>query len=255
MTSNSPFITQGVTKRYRRTVALDALDFELAPGQVTVLLGANGAGKSTLLRLALGVLKPQSGALQVAGFDPLRNPDAVRRRVGYVPDRPDAPPWMTIERLCRFSAAHYPNWDPQCADSLIGTLDVPRRQRLGKMSKGQAMKAMLVLALSHDPDLLLLDEPFGGLDPLIREDVLRAVLGAIRTPRRTVLCATHELDLAARLADRVAILAEGKLQAHGTVAEVLQAEEPTDLPRGLHQAIAAATTPRPGAPRRERMSC
>lgn len=115
------------------------------------------------------------------------------------------------------------------------------------MSKGQGTKAMLVLALAHEPGVLLLDEPFGGLDPLVREDVLRAVLGALPEGGRTVLCATHELDLAARIAEDVALLADGRVRAHGTVAEVLGDDEPADLPRGLHDALAAAV--------REEMPC
>jgi ABC-2 type transport system ATP-binding protein len=235
------FRAAGLVKRYRRARALDGLDLELEPGRMTVLLGHNGAGKSTLLRAALGVVKPERGSLVVAGQDPLRRPDEVRRKVGYVPDRPDAPPWMTIAELCRFSRAHQPRWSDRTADELIDALDVPRETRLGAMSKGQGMKAMLVLALAHDPDVLLLDEPFGGLDPLVREDVLRAVIGALRSERRTVLCATHELDVAARIADRVAIVAAGRVLRHGTVADVLGGGEPADLPRGLHDALAAAT--------------
>jgi ABC-2 type transport system ATP-binding protein len=190
--------------------------------------------------MALGMLTPHAGGLVVAGFDPMRSPDEVRRRVGYVPDRPDAPPWMTIEELCRFSRAHQPTWNDGIAAELIETLGVPRGARLGTMSKGQGMKAMLVLALAHDPDVVLLDEPFGGLDPLVREDVLRAVLGALRTERRTVVCATHELDVAARIADRIAILVEGRLCRHGTIAELLGDDEPADLPRGLQAALADA---------------
>ena len=235
------FRAVGLEKRYRRVRALDGLDLELEPGRVTVLLGENGAGKSTLLRTALGVVKPERGAVVVAGHDPLRRPDEARRRVGYVPDRPDAPPWMTIAELCRFSRAHQPRWCDRTADELIDAFDVPRATRLGAMSKGQGTKAMLVLALAHDPEVLLLDEPFGGLDPLVREDVLRAVIGALRSERRTVLCATHELDVAARIADRVAIVAAGRVLRHGTVGELLGGAEPADLPRGLHDALAAAT--------------
>jgi ABC-2 type transport system ATP-binding protein len=176
----------------------------------------------------------------VLGSDPAREPDAVRARVGYVPDRPDAPPWMTVDELCRFVRAHFAAWNDAAVESLVDQLGVPRGVRLGALSKGQAMKAMLVLALGHDSDLLLLDEPFGGLDPLVREDVLRAVLGALRAERRTVLCATHELDVAARLADRVVLLADGRVRAHGSVASVLGVAEPSDVPRGLGEALRSA---------------
>ncbi len=235
------FAARGLTKRFGRALALDGLDLELVSGQTTVLLGENGAGKSTLLRLALGVLRPHRGSLIVAGRDPWRDPDSVRRSVGYVPDRPDAPSWMTIVELCRFMAAHQPGWHVSHSEDLIERLDIPRERKLGQMSRGQAMKVMLVLAVGHDPDVLLLDEPFGGLDPVVREEVLRTVIGAMQTDGRTILCATHELDVAARIADRVAIIADGRVRRHGAVAEVLNGDDSAELPRGLHDALVAAT--------------
>ncbi len=246
--SDGALCADRVVMRFGRTVALDGLDLQVEPGKVTVLLGPNGAGKSTLMRLAIGVLRPRSGTLSVLGRDPVREPDAVRRRVGYVPDRPDAPAWMRLNELLRFAAAHWPGVDLDTARALADRLAVPVDTRLGAMSKGQAMKTMLVLALAHDPELLMLDEPFGGLDPLVREDVLRGVLGALRDDRRTVLCATHELDVAARIADRVAVVTAGVLRAHGTVDEVLGdgAAEVADVPRRLHEALERATGRRIG---------
>lgn len=232
----------GVSKRFGRSRVLNGLDLDLADGAVTVLLGRNGAGKSTLLRLVLGVLRADAGTLTVLGEDPWRKPDAVRRRLGYVPDVPDACGWMRFAELCRFARAHYPTWDQQEAERLADQLEVPRRTKLARMSRGEGMKTMLVLALAPNPELLLLDEPFGGLDPLVREDVLRTVIGALRDGERTVLCATHELDIAARIADRVAILDGGGIRAHGTLEEVLGVEAPAEVPRQLYERLLAATT-------------
>ncbi|MGK0301982.1 MAG: ABC-2 type transport system ATP-binding protein, partial [Planctomycetota bacterium] len=125
---------------------------------------------------------------------------------------------------------------------LCTQLDVPMKTRFKAMSRGQGMKTMLVAALSSEPDLLLLDEPFAGLDALVREEVLQGVLGALKDGDReiTVLCATHELDIAARIADRVAVLQDGGVHQHGTLAEVLGEEEPAQVPSGLQQVLATA---------------
>jgi ABC-2 type transport system ATP-binding protein len=106
------------------------------------------------------------------------------------------------------------------------------------MSRGQGMKMMLVAALAPEPELLLLDEPFAGLDPLVREQVLQGVVEAMREGERTVLCATHELEIASRIADRVAVLQGGRIARHGSLAEVLGEEDPAQVPRGLHRVLA-----------------
>lgn len=216
---------KGLTKRFHKQAVLNDFDFDLQPGLVTVLLGRNGAGKSTFLRLALGVLKADAGELRVAGLDPVRKPRAVREAVGYVPDRPDVYRWMTPRDLYRFLKPQYPTWNDDQVARTSEALGVPLTTPFSGLSRGEGMKAMLVAALAHQPPLLLLDEPFAGLDPVVREEVLRGVIGELRSCEHTVLCATHDLDVAARIADRVAILHEGRIAVHGTVEEVLDLEE------------------------------
>lgn len=203
------FVMERVGKRFGRKRVLQEVDLVLARGEATVLLGRNGAGKSTLLRLALGLLQPDEGNVRVCGVDPWRAPDFVRSRVGYVPDMPDACKWMRLDELLRFARTHDPALDPARAQALADELGVPRTTRLGRMSRGEAMKAMLVLAVAAERELLLLDEPFGGLDPVVRQQMLGSVLGISGGP--AVLIATHELDLVARLADRVVVLGEGRI--------------------------------------------
>ena len=237
---NEVFLTEGLWKRFGRREVLRGADLRVEPGQVTVLLGENGAGKSTLLRLAQGTLKPSAGRITVLGRDPVRESAAVRRGLGFVPDVPDAPEWMTPQDFLRFLAPHYPTFDCAHASLLAEKLRVPMTTRFRALSRGEGMKAMLVAALAHRPPLLLLDEPFAGLDPLAREEVLAGVIEALREERRTVLCTTHDLDVAARIADRVAILAHGRIAAHGTVAEVLGQDEPVRIPHALREALAEA---------------
>ena len=235
----SPLITQDLHKSFgKKKPVLCGVDFELAPGEVTVLLGANGAGKSTFLRLALGVLAPTRGSITVLGEKPTsRRGRKARTRIGYVPDVPDAWDWMTPERFWRFLAPQYPDWSDAVRDRIAGELDVPRDVPFGQLSRGQGMKAMLVAALAPQPELLLLDEPFGGLDPMTREDLLRGVISELREGERTVLLSTHELELAARIADRVAILRDGQIREHGTLEEILGEDEPRCVPQALHDVL------------------
>lgn len=232
----------GLEVRYGRKRVLDGLALELQAGQVTVLLGQNGTGKSTLMRALLGLLRPRRGTVRVFGKDPVRHHREVLSRIGYVPDVPDVYPWMTARDLFRFLAPQYATWSKARCEQLCEQLDVPRKTRFRAMSRGQGMKTMLVAALSAEPELLLLDEPFAGLDALVREEVLQGVLGALRDGDRSisVLCATHELDVAARIADRVAVLTNGAIERHDTLAEVLGQEEPVQVPQGLHEVLARA---------------
>ena len=233
------FRMEEVSVRFGKQTVLDRVSLTLPPGEVTVLLGQNGAGKSTLLRVALGVERIAGGRVTVAGHDPFRTPQAVRQRVGYVPDTPDAPGWMTVAELLRFLAPQYPHWNQALALTTAEALAVPLHTRLRSLSRGQGMKAMLVAAIAPQPEALLLDEPFSGLDPLAREDVLRGVIGALRDGGRTVLCATHELDVAARIADRVAILAGGQIQRHAPLDAIL-GSAPESAPVRLHDELRAA---------------
>ncbi|MFG0319103.1 MAG: ABC transporter ATP-binding protein [Planctomycetota bacterium JB042] len=202
---------RGLTKRFGRKDAVRGVDLDLDAGGVTVLLGANGAGKTTFLRLLLGLIRPTAGTIELLGLDPVTDGDALRRRVGVVPDHPDAYGWMTPARWFDFLAPHYPTWDEALAGAIADELGVPLRTRFRSLSRGEATKAMLVAAVAFRPDLLVLDEPFGRLDPIAREEVLRAVIGQIRERGRTVLLSTHDLDLAARVADRVLVMRDGRI--------------------------------------------
>ena len=192
-----------IRKRFGRNVVLDQLDFAPTPGRVTVLLGRNGCGKSTFLKLCLGVLRADEGTLVA----PPRN------QIGYVPDKPDCYDWMTPTDLFRFLKPQYPTWNDDEVARLCEALHVPVATKFQSLSRGEGMKAMLVAALAPDPELILLDEPFAGLDVIAREEVLRGVIDALRDGERTVLCTTHDLDVASRIADEVALLAEGRIQS------------------------------------------
>jgi len=216
---NNAIEIRGLTRSYWRKTVLCGLDLSVPHGETHVMLGRNGAGKSTLFKVLLGALKPHAGEVSVLGLDPLRQGHLLRARIGYVPTTPDAYRWMTYPDLCRFLSAYHPTWNTGRARDLAEQLEVPQKTSLKSMSRGEGMKAMLAAALASDPELLLLDEPFAGLDPIVREEVLRGVITHLKNEKRTVLCTTHDLDVAARIADRVVYLEGGRIVKETAVDE------------------------------------
>ncbi len=225
---------RGVVKRFGGTPVLEDLTFELPPKAVTVLLGENGAGKTTLLRVLLGLLKVDRGELSVLDLDPIREGRRLRELVGYVPDHPDNPGWMTPRELYRFLRSQYPGWNQQRVERLAATWEIPLGRRFKALSRGQATRALLAAALAQSPRLLLLDECFAGLDPLARRDLLQGVLSELGELEVATLLVTHDLDVAARMAERVLVLSGGRIAAAGTVEEVLETREaPARVPTQL----------------------
>ncbi len=201
--------TQNLTRRFGRTEAVRGLTLAIPVGSVCALVGPNGAGKTTTIRLLMNLLLPSAGRSEMLGVDSRRLTAATLARIGYVSEGQVLPEWMSLEQLCAFSAPLYPAWDTALAAQLSRQLMVPAGVPVRAMSRGARMKAALVLALAPRPELLVMDEPFSGLDPLMREEVgdaLRATAGS-----RTVLISSHEVEEVERLADRVAVLDKGRL--------------------------------------------
>ncbi len=231
---------RALVQGYGRKRVLKGLDLDVPTGATTVLLGANGEGKTTLLDVCLGVLARRGGTIEVLGCDPQRASARIRPQIGYVPSTPDAYGWMRLADWFAFLRPHYPTWDDAYGRELAERLDVPTDTRFKQMSRGQGMKATLAGALAPNPRLLLLDEPFGGLDPLVREDVLRNVISALGSEPRTVLMATHDLDVAARIADRLAVLVNGRVVREGPVSDFADDHDHAATPAALRTALADA---------------
>jgi ABC-2 type transport system ATP-binding protein len=210
-----------LVKGFGKTRVLEDVSFTLPEKGVTVLLGANGEGKSTLLRLLLGLLKADAGELRVLGLDPIRDARALREQVAYVPDAPDNPSWMTPDELFRFLHPQYPSWRHEHALGLAGEWDVPLARPFKHLSRGQAARSMLAAALAQSPKLLLLDECFSGLDPVARRDLLAELLSELAREEVATLLVTHDLDVAVRVADRVLVLAGGRIVSEGTLEDAL----------------------------------
>ncbi len=208
-----------VTKRYRKETALSNVSFEVPPGVVFALLGENGAGKTTAIRLMLGLAEPTAGDVRVVGLNAQRDGFEIRRRVGYLSERPVFYEWMTAAEIGWFTAGFYPDGFEQQYRTLIAGFQVPLQRRLSQMSKGMRAKVGLSLAMAHSPELLILDEPTSGLDTLVRREFLESMVD-IAAAGRTVLLSSHQIGEVERVADIVAIMHKGQLLINEPLEEL-----------------------------------
>jgi ABC-2 type transport system ATP-binding protein len=223
VTANDPdavIDVASLTRRFGRIVALDGLNLQVPRGAVFGVVGANGAGKTTLIRHLLGLLRAQSGTVRVFGRDPVADPVGVLSRIGYLSEENDLPPWMRVRELLRFVRAFYPGWDDVYAEELHTCFGLDPAARVRDLSRGQKARTGLLVALAYRPELLILDEPSTGLDPLARRDILAAVLRTVAQEGRTVLFSSHLLDEVERVSDHVALIDKGRVLTQGPLDEV-----------------------------------
>ena len=216
-------VVTGVTRRFGAQTALDEVSVSLHRGGVYGLVGANGAGKTTLIKHILGLLRAESGSVRVFGRDPVADPVGVLSRIGYLSEDHDLPDWMSVEELMRYSRAFYPAWDHAYAEELRGSFGLERSATIKHLSKGQKARAGLLVALAHQPELLLLDEPSSGLDPVVRRDILEAIMRTIADAGRTVLFSSHLLDEVERVADHVTMINHGRIVLSGPLSTIKKA--------------------------------
>ncbi len=201
----------GLTHRYGRHAALRGVDLEVPEGALYALLGPNGAGKTTLLSILLGLLRPTAGRVALLGKELrfLRRTD--RATIGYVAEGQRLPGWMTLDLLERYLAPLYPTWDFALASELRSRFRLPARRKLKSMSRGERMKAALLVALAPRPRLLIMDEPFTGMDALVKDELVRGLLESVAGEGCTVLLCSHDIGELEALADWAGFLDTGRL--------------------------------------------
>ena len=204
--------TTGLSRRFFRTEAVRDLDLAVPAGTVNVLVGANGAGKTTTLKLLLNLLAPTAGRATVLGVDSRCLGPAQLRRIGYVSENLQPPAGLTVAGLLDTWRPLYPRWDRDLEARLVRQFDLPPDRKLTRLSRGMAMKAALLSVLPYQPELLVLDEPFSGLDLLTRDQVVEGILELVAREGCTVLVSSHEIAEVETLADRVLWLDRGALQ-------------------------------------------
>ncbi|HLP85325.1 MAG TPA: ABC transporter ATP-binding protein [Phycisphaerales bacterium] len=212
-----------ITKRFGSRIAVREVSLRLEPGTVTGLVGLNGAGKSTLLRMMMGLTAATSGRVLLRGVDVAREPIEARKGVAFVPDKPNAFPWMRVREVMELCATLQPSWDIETARRLVQQYRLDGTQRVSKLSKGQGAKLSLLLALAQQPDVLVLDEPTDGLDPIARDEFLEEVIRAVgERERLTILISSHALDELERIVDHVALMHDGGIVLHQDAEQLLK---------------------------------
>lgn len=209
-----------LSRRFGTTLALDGIRLEVQPGLVYGLVGANGAGKTTLIKHLLGLLRAKQGSVRIFGLDPATHPVEVLQRIGYLSEERDLPEWMRIDELMRYTRAFHPNWDQAYGLELLELFGLDPAKKVKQLSKGMRAQAGLIAAVSHRPDLLLLDEPSTGLDAVVRRDILNAIVRTVADDGRTALFSSHLLDEVELMSDHVFMVDGGKLVLEGSLDEI-----------------------------------
>ena len=204
--------TEALSCRYGRVDAVRDLTMSVRAGSIFALLGPNGAGKTTTIDMLMNLVRPSRGRAMVLGVDSRRLGPATLSTIGYVSESQRLPEWMTVRQLVDYCRPLYPTWDGAFAEELRTQLDLDPSRKLKHLSRGMKVKAALLVSLAYRPKLLVLDEPFTGLDPVVREDLVRGVLRMADQEQWTVLLSSHDMDEVERLADWIGFLDGGSLQ-------------------------------------------
>ena len=212
--------TTGLGKRYGRRFALADCSLEIAPGRVTGLVGPNGAGKSTLLHLAVGLLTPTAGTIEVLGGRPAAGP-AQLGRVGFVAQDTPTYAQLSVADHLRLGASLNPGWDDELAHARITRIGLDPTQRAGRLSGGQRAQLALTLAIAKRPELLILDEPVASLDPLARREFLQGLMEVVAEHGVSVILSSHLVADLERVCDHVVVLVGSRVQLAGEIDELL----------------------------------
>ncbi|MGA7411545.1 MAG: ABC transporter ATP-binding protein [Bryobacteraceae bacterium] len=206
---SSPIRLERLSKRFRRVTAIADLDLEVPEGSIYALVGPNGAGKTTLIKILVNILRPTSGRSLVLETDSRRLSAREFTQIGYVSENAELPEWMTVDYLLSYLKPFYPAWDDCLASDLVEEFQLPRDRRLSQLSRGMKMKAALVSSLAYRPRLIILDEPFTGLDALVRQELIEGLLD--RASDTTILVSSHDLADIETFASHIGFIDAGRM--------------------------------------------
>ena len=201
--------TTELTRSFGKTVAVDRVGLSVPEGAIYALVGPNGSGKTTTIKILMNILRPTSGHATVLGIDSRVFAGKDFARVGYASENQEMPEWMTVAALMDYCRGFYPQWDAQLAEQLVRQFDLPLDRKLKYLSRGMRMKAALASSLAYRPSLIILDEPFTGLDPLVRDELIESLLD--RAPESTIFISSHDLGEIETFASHVGFLDQGRL--------------------------------------------
>jgi ABC-2 type transport system ATP-binding protein len=234
--------TQGLLKSFKGLNALNGLNLSVPAGSIFGFLGRNGAGKTTTIKLLMGFLKPNGGNARIFGLDATDAAAGVeiRRRVGLVTEDKDLYPYMTVEQIIRFTRRFFPKWRDDLDQRYLKLFDLPPRRKISDLSKGMRSKLMLLLGISHGAELLILDEPTEGLDPVAVEEMLRELVGISGAGGTTIFFSSHQLEEVEQIAEHVCIIDRGTAIVTGSLDDLkaqyqrLRIVLDEELPAAIH---------------------
>ena len=209
---NAAISTEKLTKRFGRTTALNELTFSVPEGSIYALLGPNGAGKTTMIKTLVNIYTPNLGKAAILDVDSRKLRPETFRKIGYVSENQELPEWMTVNKFLTYCSSMYPNWNKNFCGDLLKQFGLPLSSTIKSLSRGMKMKVALVSSLAYRPQLLILDEPFSGLDPLARQEFINGVLEITENEHWTIFLSSHDIDEVDLLADWVGIIDKGQLK-------------------------------------------
>jgi ABC-2 type transport system ATP-binding protein len=207
---SSAIHTRNLTKKFRKVDALNNLNLDVPEGAIYALVGPNGAGKTTAIKILMNILGPTSGAAQVLGMDSTKIAGGAFASIGYVSENQELPLWMTVDTLLAYMRPFYPSWDKDLEKDLVKQFELPLDRKLKHLSRGMRMKAALASSLAYHPKVVVLDEPFSGLDPLVRDELIEGLLE--RASESTIFISSHDLGEIESFASHVGYLEQGGLR-------------------------------------------
>ena len=222
--SEQAIVTENLSKSFGAQTAVAELNLRIQPGAVYGFLGRNGAGKTTTMRMLLGLMWPTKGSARVLGLDPANEADLMKilHRVAFVPQRKQLYPWATPAELVRMNKGFFPRWSDETSARLAQRLEIPMKTIFKKLSIGNQSKVALLLALAQGAEVLILDEPTAGLDPVMVDEILRTLVEDHISQGRTIFISSHHLGEVEQICDWVGILEQGRLLLESRLEEIRQ---------------------------------